>query len=353
MAQNFISEDFLLHSKTARQLYHEYARKTPIYDYHCHLPAAEIAEDMIYQNLSQIWLAGDHYKWCAMRANGVSERYCTGDADDYQKFEKWAQTVPYTLRNPLYHWTHLELKRYFGVDQLLNPDTAQMIYNKCSDMLCTPDFSARNLMRKMNVKVCCTTDDPLDSLEHHCKIKKDGFEIKVFPAWRPDKALAAENPAELNAWIDNLAEITNIEIKDYISFLEAIKKRHDFFHETGCRLSDHGMETAYADDYAESEIRSIFQKLRMGKKTDIGSRHKFKSAMMTALAMMDHEKGWVQQLHLGDLRNNNTRCFQALGPDTGFDSMGDLEMAQPLAKFLDRLDQQKKLTKTIIYTAPD
>jgi len=350
MSTQFMDEDFLLQSKTARILYHEHAAKMPIYDYHCHLPAVQIAEDHQFQNLTQIWLYGDHYKWRAMRANGVPEKYVTGDAGDHEKFEKWAETVPYCLRNPLYHWTHLELKRYFGIGgRLLNVETAKEIYDTCSEMLRTPQFSVRNLMRKMNVKLVCTTEDPLDTLEHHCRIRADGFEIKVHMAWRPDKAMASENLASLNAWIDRLQEAADVEITDYTSYLDAIRKRHDYFHENGCRLSDHGLETTYAADFAKAEIRQIFAKIRKGEPLSPLEQLKFKSAMMIELAIMDHESGWVQQLHLGALRNTNAGMLQEIGPDCGFDSIGDFEIAQRLAGFLDRLSVQNKLPRTILY----
>jgi glucuronate isomerase len=346
----FITEDFLLQTKTARHLYHEHAEKMPIYDYHCHLPANQIANDHRFGNLTQIWLYGDHYKWRAMRANGIPEKYITGDASDYEKFEKWAETVPYTLCNPLYHWTHLELKRYFGIDDKpLNTNTAKKIYERCSEMLRTPEFSCRNLIQKANVKLLCTTEDPLDSLEHHQRIRAEGFEVAVHTAFRPDKAMAVENLATLNAWIDKLECLCDIEIIDYHSYIEAIRQRHYYFHENGCRLSDHGLETVYAEDYTESEINKIFDKIRSGKTLDDLERLKFKSSMMVEFALMDYEAGWVQQLHLGALRNNNTRMLKSLGPDTGFDSIGDFEIARPLAKFLDSLDKNNELAKTILY----
>ena len=346
----FITEDFLLQTKTARLLYHEHAAKMPIYDYHCHLPAELIAADHQFDNLTQPWLYGDHYKWRAMRANGIAERYITGDASDYEKFEKWAQTVPRCLRNPLYHWTHLELKEPFGVnDKLLGPDTAREIYETCSEMLKTPEFSVHNIMRRMNVKLLCTTEGPLDSLEHHKKIRQDGFEIKVHTAFRPDQAMAVENPATWNAFVDKLQEICGTDIADYPSFIDALRNRHDYFHQNGCRLSDHGLETAYAEDYTEQEIKSIFDKVRAGRQPNVSETLKFKSAIMFESALMDHEAGWVQQLHLGALRNNSTRLFEALGPDIGCDSMGDLEVAAPLSRFLDKLDLNNKLPKTILY----
>jgi len=350
MADKFMSEDFLLQNKTARVLYHEHAEKMPIYDYHCHLPAKQIADDHRFDNLTQAWLYGDHYKWRAMRTNGIAEKYITGDASDYQKFEKWAQAVPYCLGNPLYHWTHLELKRYFGIkDKLLGPDTAKEIYDTCSEMLRTPDFSVRNLLRKMNVKLVCTTEDPLDSLEHHRRLRQDGFEIKVHAAWRPDQAMAVEDLSALNVFVDKLEEICSMEITGFHSYIEALRLRHYYFHENGCRLSDHGLETAYAEDYTEKEIEKIFNRIRAGKELDAAERLKFKSAMMIEFSLMDYESGWVQQLHLGALRNNNTRLFEALGTDVGCDSIGDFEMAKPLAKFLDRLDSKGNLPKTILY----
>ncbi len=350
MTMEFISDDWLLLSDTARQLYHDHAAKMPIYDYHCHLPAESIAEDRRFENLTQAWLAGDHYKWRAMRSNGIAERFCTGDASDQDKFQKWAETVPYCLRNPLYHWTHLELKRYFGVSgKLLNGQTAGEIYEHCSSMLRTPAFSVRNLLRKMNIRVVCTTEDPLDSLDHHRKIRRDGFEIRIHTAWRPDKAMAAENPTALNGWIDKLASVVNAEIRTFDSFLEAIYKRHQHFHDNGCRLSDHGLDAAYAEDYTDRQIQTIFHSIREGKPTNPADIRKFKSALMFEFAMMDYDCGWVQQLHLGAMRNNNSRLFRQLGPDIGCDSIGDYMTAESLSRFLDRLDSRGKLPKTILY----
>ena len=350
MPEQFLTEDFLLHTKTAKVLYHEHAAKMPIYDYHCHLPVQQIAADHRFENLTQAWLAGDHYKWRAMRTNGVPERYVTGEAGDYEKFEKWAQTVPACLGNPLYHWTHLELRRPFGITgKLLGPKTAKEIYESCSEMLRSPQFSVRNIMRKMNVKLVCTTDGPLDTLEHHRKIRQDGFEVKVHAAWRPDQAMAVEDLQKLNAFIDNLGELCDKEIAGFDDYIEALRQRHGYFHEHGCRLSDHGLETAYAEDYTSSEIQSIFSKIRSGKPLNGRESLQFKSAMMVEFGLMDAERGWVQQLHLGAMRNNSTRLFRKLGPDIGCDSIGDLEVAKPLSKFLDRLDSQDKLPKTILY----
>ncbi len=346
---NFIHDNFLLRNKTAQTLYHDYAENMPIFDYHCHIPPQQVADDVQFETITQIWLYGDHYKWRAMRSNGVSERFCTGDASDCEKFEQWAHTVPHTLRNPLYHWTHLELKRYFGIDDLLGPDTCCQIYDHCNQMLNTPDFSTRNILRRSNVKAICTTDDPLDSLEYHAKIKNDHFEIKVLPTWRPDKAMATNNIPGLNRWIDNLADLAAIDITDFNRYLEAIQLRHDFFHAHGCRLSDHGLDTAYAEDYNANDIESIFQSIRKNQTLSILQHRQFRSAMLYEFGKMDHARAWTQQYHIGALRNNNTRLYQELGPDTGFDSIGDLEIALPLSKMLDRLDQTNQLAKTILY----
>lgn len=350
MSSELIHDDFILQTETAKYLYHQHASKMPIYDYHCHLPVQQIADDVRFENMTQIWLYGDHYKWRAMRTNGIKERYCTGNASDWEKFQMWAKTVPFCIRNPLYHWTHMELKRPFGIsDKLLCLETAKEIYDRCNELLKSPKFSARGIMRQMNVKLICTTDDPIDDLRHHRKIAADGFEVKVYPAWRPDKGMAAENVSALNEWIDKLQQLADMEIKDFDGYIEAIRKRHDYFHANNCRLSDHGIETAYAVDYTASEIEKIFGKIRKEKTLDSQEVLKFKSAMMYEFGLMDAEKGWVQQLHFGALRNNNTRMFETLGPDTGFDSIGDFEIAKPLAKFLDRLDSQNKLPKTILY----
>ena len=347
--KKFLDKDFLLDNDTARELYHEYASKMPIIDYHCHLIPEQIAGDIKFENLTRIWLAGDHYKWRAMRANGVDERFCTGVASDEEKFMKWAETVPDTVRNPLYHWTHLELQRYFGIYDLLDPGSAKKIYERANEMLSKETFSVRNLIRKMNVEIICTTDDPVDSLEHHQKIKEDEFETKVLPAWRADKALTVEDPDTYNQYIDKLEEASNTSISTYLDLLTALSSRHEFFHEMGCRISDHGMDTFYAEEFDHDEIEKVFLKVRSGRLLNELEVRKFKSAMLTELSVMDHEKGWVQQFHVGAIRNNNTRQFHELGPDTGFDSIGDFDMARSLSKFLDKLDQQNLLAKTILY----
>ena len=351
MEKEFIHEDFLLETKTASTLYHSYAELLPIIDYHCHLSPKEIAENKQFANLTQIWLSGDHYKWRAMRACGVDERFITGNASDWEKFEMWARTVPKTIRNPLYHWTHLELRRPFEItNTLLNEKTAKVIWNKCNKKLATPSFSTQGILKRMNVEVVCTTDDPLDTLEYH-KIyakKGNGF-TRMLPAFRPDKAMAVEDAATFLSYIQKLQTVSGIEIRDYNAFIAAIRNRHDYFHAHGCRLSDHGLETAYAEDSAESEIKSIFKKLRRRENLDETEILKFKSAMLFEFGIMDHEKGWVQQFHFGALRNNNSRMMRALGPDMGCDSIGDFEIARSLAKLLDRLDTQNRLTKTILY----
>jgi len=349
MASPLITEDFLLAGRTARTLYHEHAARMPIYDYHCHLPADQIAQDRRFHNLTQAWLEGDHYKWRAMRTNGIDEHYITGKADDRQKFRRWGATVPYCLGNPLYHWTALELHNPFGITEPLGPDSADRIYDRCSDMLASPQFSVRGILRRMNVKLLCTTEGPLDSLEHHEALRREGFGIAVHTAWRPDAAMNADDLASLDAFIDHLGMLTDIEISSYHGYLEALRKRHAYFHEHGCRLSDHGLDTAYADAYSDKEIEKIFEKIVQGGPLDPAEKGKFKSAMMVEFALMDYEAGWVQQLHIGALRNNNTKLFKRLGPDIGCDSIGDLPVARSLSRFLDRLDSRNELPKTILY----
>lgn len=347
--KEFLDKDFLLETETSRQLYHEVAAGLPIIDYHCHLDPRLIAEDACFENLTQVWLAGDHYKWRAMRANGVDERYCTGDASDEEKFMHWAATVPDTLRNPLYHWTHLELRRYFGIEELLNRDTAGKTYKRAGELLQSKEFSVRGLIRKMNVEVICTTDDPVDSLDFHKKIREDKFETRVLPAWRPDKAMAVEDAESYNRYLDSLEQASSSSILTFMDLLTALQNRHDFFHEMGCRISDHGLEAFYSEKIDHQEIERIFLKIRQGRSLNQKEIGRFKSAMMIELAVMDHEAGWAQQFHVGALRNNNTRRFNELGPDTGFDSIGDFKMARSMSAFLDRLDQQNQLARTIVY----
>jgi len=347
----FLHNEFLLETEQAKELYHTYAENLPIIDYHCHLCPRDIAENRQFSNLTQIWLEGDHYKWRAMRTCGIEERFITGNASDWEKFEKWASTVPKTLRNPLYHWTHMELKQPFGIaDRLLNPSTARDIWDECNEKLATPEFSVRGIQQRMNVEVVCTTDDPVDGLEFHNLISKDAsFPVHVYPAFRGDKAMTIADPAAFVQYVERLSAAADVHISSYAEFLEALGKRHDYFHENGCRLADHGLETIYAEDFTGSQASAAFEKLMALKELDVTEALRFKSAVLYELAVMDARKGWVQQFHLGALRNNNTRMMNTLGPDTGFDSIGDLEVGRALAKFLNRLDAKNDLAKTILY----
>ena len=348
--KNFMDENFLLQSQTAQELYHDHAAKMPIIDYHCHLVPKMVADDHKFRSLTEIWLGGDHYKWRAMRTNGVAERFCTGaDTSDWEKFEKWAETVPYTMRNPLYHWTHLELKTAFGIDKILNKDTAREIFDECNEKLALPEYSARGMMTRYNVEAVCTTDDPIDSLEFHIATKNSGFATKMLPTWRPDKAMAVEVSADFRAYIEKLAEVSGVAINTFDDVVAALKVRHEFFASLGCKLSDHGIEEFYAEDYTEAEVKAIFNKVYGGTELTKEEILKFKSAMLVVFAEMDWETGWTQQFHYGAIRNNNTRMFEKLGPDTGFDSIGEFNTAKAMSKFLNRLDYNGKLTKTILY----
>ncbi len=351
MAKSFINDDFLLTNETAKHLFHDFAKQMPIIDYHCHLVPKMVADDHKFSSITEIWLGGDHYKWRAMRSNGVDERYCTGkDTTDWEKFEKWAETVPYTFRNPLYHWTHLELKTAFGIDKVLNPETAREIFDECNDKIQNdPNFTARGLMRRYNVETVCTTDDPIDSLEYHKQVKESGFEIKMLPAWRPDKAMAVENAANFKAYVEKLSEASKVNISNFNDFVDAIQNRHDFFASMGSKLSDHGIEEFYAEDYTDAEIKAIFNKVYGGTQLTQEEILKFKSAMMYIFAVQDYEAGWAQQYHYGAIRDNNSKMFKQLGPDTGFDSIGEFNTAKKCSKFLDRLNSEGKLTKTILY----
>jgi glucuronate isomerase len=346
---SFIHDNFILNTESAKRLYHFYAKDLPIIDYHCHLNPKEIAEDKQFDNLTDIWLKSDHYKWRAMRANGINETYITGNASDYEKFEKWAETVPYSLRNPLYHWTHLELNRPFGITTLLNPSTAREIYDDVSAKLRTSAFSVRNIMRNWKVEVVCTTDDPIDSLEYHQQIKKDNFEIKVLPTWRPDKVMMVDDPTSYNQYLDKLETVASQPINSYADLLLALNKRQQYFADHGCRLSDHGMERFYAEEYNEEDIANIFAKIRTGSRLSENEADKIKSALMVDFGRMNHAFGWVQQFHYGPLRNVNTRKVELIGEACGFDSMGDYNVAKDLGTFLNRLEKLDQLTKTIIY----
>jgi glucuronate isomerase len=347
--KTFLDSNFLLQTATAEELYHNHAANLPIIDYHCHLNPEMIACNYQFTDLAEIWLGGDHYKWRAMRANGVSEDYITGGKPAYEKFMKWAETMPYTMRNPLYHWTHLELSRIFGIDKVLNPSTARSIYEECTAKLQTPEFRARGIMERMKVEVVCTTDDPVDSLEHHAALRKEGFPIKILPTWRPDKAMAIDDPAAYNDYLDKLEAASGVAISTFGDLLEALRKRHAFFASQGCSVSDHGLETFYADPYTDVEIGAIFQKLRAGNCASAAEAGKFRSAMLFEGGIMDAQAGWVQQFHVGAIRNNNTRMFKQLGPDSGFDAIHDHNFVAPMNRLLDRLDSEGMLAKTILY----
>ena len=347
--KDFLDKDFLLKTTTAKRLFHDYAADMPIIDYHCHLSPKDIAEDRIFNNIAEVWLHGDHYKWRAMRTNGIHESYCTGDKPDLEKFEQWAATVPYTMRNPLYHWTHMELQRYFNVTEQLSPANAKAVYEHCSAMLQTKEFSVRNLLRKMKVKLVCTTDDPVDSLEYHRAMQEEGADIKMVPAFRPDMAMNVGNTESFLQYVKKVEAASGMQVHAFDDYLKALKSRHDFFAQMGCKVSDHGLEEIYADDYTVEEIVIIFERLLKGETLCLKCQRQFKSAMLVHFAEWDHEKGWVQQFHLGALRNNNTRMLNQLGPDTGWDSIGTFDQGKALSKFLNGLDTKDKLTKTILY----
>jgi glucuronate isomerase len=345
----FIHEQFLLQNRTGQRLYRRYAKAEPIFDYHCHLPPRDIAENRQFRNLAEIWLEGDHYKWRAMRANGVAEKYCTGAADPEAKFRAWAATVPQTLRNPLYHWSHLELQRYFGIEELLNERSAARIWRRANEQLARPEFSARGILRRFNVTALCTTDDPTDDLAHHKKIAADGVATAVFPAFRPDKALAVHQPADFNIWVNRLEQAADADIGNLAAFLTALRGRHDYFHSHGCRLSDHGLSQCLAEPCSARSAAAIFAQARRGRAVSAEEAAQFGTHLMLCFGRWDAEKGWVKQLHLGALRNNNTRLLQQLGPDTGFDCIGDFPQAQALVRYLDLLDRDGQLPKMIVY----
>jgi glucuronate isomerase len=347
--KKFLDENFLLETQTAQRLYHDYAKGMPIIDYHNHLPPDEIAADKNFENITKVWLNGDHYKWRAMRTNGIPEEFITGNKSDWEKFQKWSETVPYTMRNPLYHWTHLELQRYFDVNDVLNADTAKKIYDETSAKLQAKEYSVRGLLEMMKVRLICTTDDPVDNLEYHKKIQQSDWKVKVNPAFRPDKAMNVDDANTFNNYLTLLEKASDISISTYNDYLAALKKRHDYFVTNNCSVSDHGLEEIYAEDYTQTEIAGIFAKIRSGGSLTLEENRKFKSAMLVTFAEWDWEKGFVQQYHLGALRNNNSRMLKQLGPDTGWDSIGDFSQARALSKFLNKLDTNNKLAKTIIY----
>ncbi len=346
--RNFLDDNFLLYNSTAEYLYFEHARRQPIIDYHCHLSPKDIAEDRRFDTLTAIWLEGDHYKWRAMRVNGVDERYCTGNASDFEKFQKWAETVPDTLRNPLYHWTHMELLNPFGIKKLLNPGSAAAIYAEANEQLKTK-WTVRAILEHMNVEVICTTDDPADDLGYHQAIKAEAYKIKVLPTFRADKVVVVNDAAAFNNYLQKLGKAAAMDITSLDDLLEALRRRHNFFAKMGCKLSDHGLETFYAADFTTAQASAAFDRLRSGKLPEKRELHAYQSFMLHYLAVLDHEKGWTQQFHIGALRNNNSRMLSTLGPDTGFDSMGDFEHGRAMSKFFDTLDKDDKLAKTILY----
>ena len=347
--KTFLTEDFLLQTDFAKNLYHNFAKKLPIIDYHNHLPPNEIAADKQFDNITQVWLYGDHYKWRAMRAFGINEKYITGDASDKEKFLKWAEVVPFTIRNPLFHWTHLELKAYFGIDEILSPENAEEIYDKTAKILQEKTHSANGLLKLMNVESLCTTDDPIDTLEYHNTIQKDPSKVKTFPTFRPDKSFAVENVKTYNKYLLRLEKVSNSSIENYVDLLNALENRIDFFNENGCRLSDHGLGQLHFFDTEKYEIAVLFDKIKAHKDLSKDEVAFFKFKTMIALGKMYHKKGWTQQLHLGAIRDNNKRLLEKLGPDTGFDSIGDLSQAEALSGLLNTLDQTNQLTKTIVY----
>ncbi len=345
----FLPDDYLLGGACARRLYREHAAPQPIFDYHCHLPPAEIAADRRFENLSRIWLAGDHYKWRAMRADGVPERLITGDASDYEKFLAYARSVPRLVRNPLHHWSHLELRRYFGIDLLINEANAPAIWEQANACLARPEFSVHGILEKFKVRVVCTTDDPVDDLAHHRAIASSGIRTRVYPTFRPDKALVVDQPAVFNAWCERLAAVSGIEVNRLASFLDAVKRRHDFFHSLGGRLSDHGMESIPFERCSETEAAAIFDQARAGRAATPQQTAKFVTYMMLFLGRLDAERGWTKQLHLGALRNAGTRLLRTLGGDAGVDSIGDFPQAATLARYLDALDTENRLPRIVLY----
>jgi len=346
---SFIKDDFLLQSDMAKKLYHNYAKSLPIIDYHNHLSPQQIAENHQFENLTQAWLTGDHYKWRAMRAFGINEAYITGNATDKEKFLKWAEVVPYTVRNPLYHWTHLELQRYFDIHELLSPETAEMVWNKTLSILKKKTHTANGLLSLMNVESLCTTDDPIDNLEYHISIRNNALKIKTLPTFRPDKAIAVEDVNAYNIYLRKLEVVSTVSIENYTSLLSALKNRVNYFNEHGCRLSDHGFEQLHHFENHDFDIEILFKKIKNKEALSSEEIHFFKAETMIHLGKMYHAKGWIQQLHLGVIRNNNKRLLSTLGPDTGFDSMGDAPQAKGLRGFLNTLDSSNQLPKTIAY----
>ncbi len=347
----FIHDDFLLHCETSRRLYHGYAEAEPILDYHAHLSAEDIAADRRFRNLFEIWLEGDHYKWRALRANGVPEHLITGDTPPYDKFLAWARTVPFTLRNPLYHWTHLELKRYFGIDELLDESSANFVWDRANSQLSREDFTAQGILRKFQVRVVCTVNDPCEDLAAHRALNASDPGFRIYPTFRPDPALLVYLPEAFNAWVNRLAEASKIEVASFRNFLDALKQRHDYFHACGGRLSDHGLAQFHATPCSEAQAEQIFAGARAGKAASGEEQERFASYLMLFFGRLDAEKGWTKQVHLGALRHVNTRRVRQLGPDTGFDCVGDWSHAARLCSYLDQLDQEGALPKMVIYNS--
>lgn len=346
---SFIHDDFLLQTEAARELYHNYAKDQPIFDYHCHLPPGDVANNRRFSDLAEIWLEGDHYKWRAMRSNGVAETYCTGEAEPFDKFMAWCRTVPQTLRNPLYHWSHIELKRYFDIDVIINEDSAKEIWDAANEKLKSDELSAHGILNKFQVKVVGTTDDPTDDLVNHKIISGQGLDTKVVPTFRPDKALNVDQAEVFNAWVDKLASVAGTEITSLSGLLSALKARHDFFHEMGGRLSDHGVERCYFAETSEAAVSAIFDKARGGADASESEKEAFAFYVMREVGRWNADKGWTMQLHVGAIRNNNSRMLSSLGPDTGFDSIGDFPQVWTMSKFLSSLDSTGQLPKTVIY----
>ena len=347
--ENFLNEDFLLNSSSAQKLYHDYAKDQPIIDFHCHLPPEEIANNQSYKTITKIWLAGDHYKWRAMRALGIDERFISGEASDKEKFDHWAYAVPYLMRNPLYHWTHLELQRYFGIEKLLSPDTTDEIYDLCNDKLATKEMQVHGIQRNMKVELVCTTDDPIDSLEHHQKLRDSDYEVTVLPTFRPDNVLRVDDPTFFPDYVRKLGVVCNTDITDFKGLLAALYSRVDFFHSLGGRLSDHGLDQVHGSDFKDDQVERNFKKALKGEVISSEGANEFKSAVLFYLAQMYHKKGWTQQFHLGALRNTNQRLQRKLGADCGADSVNDHRHAPSMANFFNRLDNEDTLAKTIIY----
>ncbi|NDB53398.1 MAG: glucuronate isomerase [Chitinophagaceae bacterium] len=350
MPKQFIDDNFLLETETAQRLYHVYAKDMPIFDYHNHLSADRLASNTSFRNLTEAWLQGDHYKWRAMRANGISEEYITGNASDAEKFTKWANTVPYTFRNPLFHWTHLELQRYFGIHEILNHESAASVYQAANEQLAEAACSPRSLLTRMKVVFVGTTDDPTDDLAAHQQLRNEGFSIQVAPTFRPDKAMAVDNTTSFLAYLNKLEACTNHHIVDFSTYVEALRSRHDFFSEQGCVASDHGIDQLYCHSFSDTSLQQSFEKLRNGNSLSQEEIASFKSAMLYFFAQWGNEKGWVQQYHIGPIRNGNTRMFLRMGPDTGWDAMGNPTDLRQVNQFLDRLDQTNQLAKTILYS---